>query len=334
MAQRRREFEVFSLSFLDCICCGFGAIILLFILSMGANRNRVEESESDLKQTVQNFRAAFGLAQNERLRLSGELAAKEKSLQDIISELAELQALLARLHEKIQNEAGGKKSLVSEVEDLKREIAAMQKEVPDIPQIDTSKPIGIPVESNYVAFVIDTSGSMRDPNTELLLGYVVRKFDEVLEAYPQVKGVQFLDADGRFILGRGDAWIPDSVETRRAVIMAVRRYGIASNSNPVPGVVRAIRALYKEDDPEMKMGIYIFGDEFTETSEVVLERIDRMNPPGPTGKRPITINAIGFPNLLRAGFSLGQSGVKFANLMRELTTIHGGAFIVVTGDPD
>ena len=26
---KRREFEVFTLSFLDCICCGFGAIILL-----------------------------------------------------------------------------------------------------------------------------------------------------------------------------------------------------------------------------------------------------------------------------------------------------------------
>jgi hypothetical protein len=334
MPRKRREVEVFSLSFLDCICCGFGAIILLFILTMGANRQVVEESETDLKRTIVEYRAALGIAQHDRIRLSGELAAKEKSLQDIITELAELQALLSKLHEQVQNEAGGKKSLVSEVEDLKREIAAMQKEVPDIPQIDTSKPIGIPVVSNHVAFVIDTSGSMRDPNTELLLGYVTRKFQEVLEAYPQVKGVQFLDADGRFILGRGDSWIPDSSETRHAVIAAVRRYGIASNSNPVPGVVRAIRALYREDDPEMKMGIYIFGDEFTETSEVVLERIDRMNPPGPDGKRPITINAIGFPNLLRAGFSLGQSGVKFANLMRELTTIHGGAFLVVTGDPD
>ena len=78
------------------------------------------------------------------------------------------------------------------------------------------------------------------------------------------------------------------------------------------------------------MAVVAFGD----ASEVVLDRIDRMNPPGANGKRPITINAIGFPNLLRAGFSLGQSGVKFANLMRELTTIHGGAFTVVTGDSD
>src|SRR5690606_8422320 len=142
-----------------------------------------------------------------------------------------------------------------------------------------------------------------------------------------IKAVQFLDADGRFILGRGDGWIPDSPETRSAVIQAVRRYGIASNSNPVPGIVRAIRSLYDDRNEEMKMGIYVFGDEFTETSESVLERIDRMNPPDETtGKRPITINAVGFPNLLRAGFGLGQSGVKFANLMRELTQQHGGAF--------
>ena len=31
--RRRRSVEVFSLSFLDCICCGFGAIILLLVLT-------------------------------------------------------------------------------------------------------------------------------------------------------------------------------------------------------------------------------------------------------------------------------------------------------------
>ena len=29
----RRGVEVFSLSFLDAVCCGFGAIILLFVLN-------------------------------------------------------------------------------------------------------------------------------------------------------------------------------------------------------------------------------------------------------------------------------------------------------------
>ena len=31
--KRKRNVEAFSLSFLDCICCGFGAIILLLVLS-------------------------------------------------------------------------------------------------------------------------------------------------------------------------------------------------------------------------------------------------------------------------------------------------------------
>ena len=31
--KRRRYVEAYSLSFLDCICCGFGAIILLLVLS-------------------------------------------------------------------------------------------------------------------------------------------------------------------------------------------------------------------------------------------------------------------------------------------------------------
>jgi len=33
---RRRTPQTFSLSFLDCICCGFGAIILLFVLTIGS----------------------------------------------------------------------------------------------------------------------------------------------------------------------------------------------------------------------------------------------------------------------------------------------------------
>ena len=32
MAAQRRTVEVFSLSFLDCICCGFGAVILFYTI--------------------------------------------------------------------------------------------------------------------------------------------------------------------------------------------------------------------------------------------------------------------------------------------------------------
>ena len=45
---KRRNLEVFSLSFLDCICCGFGAIILLFVLSKAAEPQVIENTRTDL----------------------------------------------------------------------------------------------------------------------------------------------------------------------------------------------------------------------------------------------------------------------------------------------
>ncbi len=40
----RRKTEVFGLSFMDCICCGFGATILIFvILNSGASKRADKE---------------------------------------------------------------------------------------------------------------------------------------------------------------------------------------------------------------------------------------------------------------------------------------------------
>src|SRR5690242_9909801 len=44
---RKRSVEVFSLSFLDCICCGFGAVILFYTIisaQSGIDRNRSTEN--------------------------------------------------------------------------------------------------------------------------------------------------------------------------------------------------------------------------------------------------------------------------------------------------
>ena len=47
IAAKRREVQVFSLSFMDVICCGFGAVLLIFILTTGRQSHI---SESDLAQ--------------------------------------------------------------------------------------------------------------------------------------------------------------------------------------------------------------------------------------------------------------------------------------------
>ena len=49
MKRPRRELDVFSLSFLDCICCGFGAIILLLTLTRLSEPKAIENAQKDLK---------------------------------------------------------------------------------------------------------------------------------------------------------------------------------------------------------------------------------------------------------------------------------------------
>ena len=44
---KRRNVEVFSLSFLDCICCGFGAVILFYtIISAQSGLTRIQNNAS------------------------------------------------------------------------------------------------------------------------------------------------------------------------------------------------------------------------------------------------------------------------------------------------
>ena len=56
--RRRRNIEAFSLSFLDCICCGFGAIILLLVLSKIYEPVIIEKTQDDLESLIKRLAAA------------------------------------------------------------------------------------------------------------------------------------------------------------------------------------------------------------------------------------------------------------------------------------
>ncbi|MFZ5496459.1 MAG: hypothetical protein ACOZE5_14135 [Verrucomicrobiota bacterium] len=329
---RRSNVPLFSLSFLDCICCGFGAIILLFVLTMGSQTKVMQELRERLMRVIaQQLVTLSELRRSREEILLTQARASESTL--ALQERDTLKQLLARLDQQVAEQKAARDKLLVDLEQVKVDLAARQKpKVMELKGVEPT-PIGLPPGGTHVAFIIDSSGSMRDPNTERIWAIVLKKFDEVLDAYPEVKGVQFLDADGRFILGGRQAeqkWLPDNPANRAAIKEALFNYDIFSNSNPVPGIVRALRTLYDEKDPEMKMTIFILGDEFTGTADAVLRRLDELNPKDETtGKRPVVINAIGFPTAVKMGFSMGNTGVKYANLMREVCYQHGGAFIAL-----
>lgn len=326
-SKKRNSGTQLGLSFLDCICCGFGAVILLFILTMGAQTRQVRGVNESLNEILQKRLELLAQYQSQTEELQQEVAAQETRIAKEKEEQENLAKNIAELARQISEAEAGRESLLAELEKEREYIAARQKKI-DLLQRDSPDPVGIPVESNYLIFVIDTSGSMRDQRTGGVHGYVVRTIDETLRVYPAVEGIQVLDSSGNYIIRQSNGrWLDDSPEARAAISRAIRAYPVFSVSNPVPGIIRAIRTFSEPDNPEVEIGIYVFGDEFDGRADRVLDRLEVINPAGEEGKRPVKINAVGFPNLIFDPSNFGETGVKYANLMREVTYLHGGAFI-------
>jgi|688.fasta_scaffold61709_4 hypothetical protein len=334
---RRRQSEIFSLSFLDCICCGFGAIILIFVISIGSRQREQLDVLLALQRALAEQAAALTRIEAAQLEARREQQRIAPRLEEARQRQDSLQAMIDQLERSLQQEKRGQQALLVDLDELRQEIAARQrkpdhelvlKEVPPAP-------VGLPVGSNFLAFVVDTSGSMRDPNFGGLWPVVIRTIETVLDAYPNVQGIQLIDGDGRFILGRrgsGTAgWLPDSPQTREAIKRTLRRYDQDTVSNPVPGIYNAMRFLYDKENAGMRMGIFVFGDEFNspQSADEVIRRLDELNPANEQGARAVTINAVGFPTTIRYQFSMGNTGLRFANLMRTVTYLHGGAFIAL-----
>jgi len=332
---RRRQTQVFSLAFLDCICCGFGAIILVFVLSIDSHEKEKLQTLADLRKVMAAQLLELGKLNASKEDLERSNARVATLVTDARIRNDSVHAMLDDLAAQLSHEKKGQEALLVDIDDLKKEIAARQKK-PDmvLPNVKPL-PVGLTVGSNYIAFVIDTSGSMRDPNTDGVWGIAIRKIEEVLDVYPTIDGVQVLDTDGRFVLngGRNGAmgWLPDTRETRDQIIRTLRRYNAESISSPVPGLRRVFTSLYDSTNEKMKLGVYVFGDEYAEsaTAESVIRWVDEHNPADENGNRKVVINCVAFPTTIRYTFSMGNTGLRYSNLMREICYRNGGTFIAL-----
>jgi len=147
-----------------------------------------------------------------------------------------------------------------------------------------------------------------------------------LEIYPQVKGIQIMNDMGDYMFSnyRGK-WIPDTPGRRDIIIKRLRRWNPFSNSSPVEGIQKAVRAFY---DPKKKISLYVLGDEFTGRSiQNVVKTVDRLNKERANGERMVRIHAVGFPVQFSRPAHLQTTGIRFAALMRELTYRNGGTFV-------
>ncbi len=327
MKRKNREIEAFSLSFLDVISCGFGAIILLLVLSKIYEPEVVEKTEEDLRQLI-------ALLQEELFVIQGQSEIMTRDFNSVRLETTDKRMTLAKLQRELNTVQGQYELLMSESPDLdvdegelqsarQRLTAEMRRLRPNFERAPDDSIGGIPVDSEYIIFVIDTSGSM-----QAKWGLVERKLSEVLDVYPTVKGLQIMNDNGRFMFDQyGRNWIPDTPQLRQAIRNQMRNWAPFSDSNPSDGIAYAIQTFWA---PGKKISIYVFGDEFQGGSmDATLRLIDQINVEDEDGNRLVRIHAIGFPYNF-GGNTIPASSQSFAGLMRLLCERNGGTFVGLT----
>lgn len=328
MRRKRRSVETLSLSFLDSVSCGFGAIILLLVITKIFEPIRLEESNDELAGLLARYEQELNEIIGETERVQRERIATDETVEDDRVQITQLQRELTRIRSaflerqddaEISAELAGRLSQAKQslTEEMRRLLANNR------PDIDDYKVGGIPVDSEYIIFVVDTSGSMR----QYAWNRVQQQIQETLDVYPEVKGIQILNDEGEYMFKsyRGE-WIPDTPARRQAIVDGMRNWNAFSNSSPREGILEAIDEFY---DPNKKISLYVYSDDFAQGSiNAVVREVDRRNRIDAQGNRRVRIHAVAFPVYYDVTGTL-LSAARFAVLMRVLCQRNGGTFVAL-----
>ncbi len=129
MARKRRPVEVFSVSFLDCMSCGFGAVILFFMIINAQVRQTTEQDPTSLMSETKRLdveildgRKNLVLARNTIERLEDQNQTAEGQIAQILALIEELRAELSKYDKDTLAQ-------IERVEKLQSDIRSLEEEV-------------------------------------------------------------------------------------------------------------------------------------------------------------------------------------------------------------
>lgn len=316
MKKQRAPIEVFSLSFLDIISCAFGAVVMLILLA----KNGEEGQFNDASQ-ISNIIQAL-------TRAEASVGQLDSALSDKVDQLKQLQAQSA-------SNAKAEDALEEELARAKQEEIQLTDKASGLEEVQEERKRaaittgnakkrdeevgGIPVDSDYVIFIVDTSGSMKAN-----WGRVMRNMSNVLDTHPKVKGFQVLSDNGEFLISSSKGgWRKDTPRQRKAILRAMSKWLGSSNSSPVEGIETALKTYASKTN---SLALYVFGDEYTGGSyDATLETINKLNTHPRTKKKIARIHSVAFYFRERI-----QTTEKFATLMREVSRQNNGTFLALS----
>ncbi|KGM07967.1 Secreted protein, containing von Willebrand factor (VWF) type A domain [Methylophaga thiooxydans] len=314
MKRRHKSLDIFSLSFLDVISCGFGAVVMLILIA----KTDVESSVAGADE-VSALLASLISLQNSVTEIQQEMDADLNTLQQLSSQkqsVAQASQALENQRQSLEQKNASIAERISGLSLVEERLKQASLSTPQRPNSERDIEVGgIPVDSDYVVFIVDTSGSMKS-----IWGSVSKEVINVLNIHPEVKGFQILNDMGKpLISGYDGKWIPDTASRRQSVIALFKKWNALSNSSPVEGLTVALRKYAK---PNITTSIYVFGDEYSGGGyDAVINTVAKENRTLSSGRKLAKIHAVGF-------ISAGTTD-RFSVLMREITQQNDGTFIAL-----
>ncbi len=129
MARKKREFSVFSLSFIDAITCGFGAIILLYMIIVSNINVHQQKTEKTVTSAVDKVELKVLAGRKNLVQLKQDIAKllEQQAVlggvkQQLASEIDTTQRQSETLSEQTSEQRKTVKELQAELKDLQAEV--------------------------------------------------------------------------------------------------------------------------------------------------------------------------------------------------------------------
>ena len=151
---KRRDAQSSALSFIDCICCGFGAVLLLFILTAKSQIVESRETATQALAAEQTVRQAIEQATAKQKALDKDIAALDPQPKAHSTTLAQLAAEQTRLAKAVEDQSDALAALDSESKDVDA-IAGLNR-----PSADQSYLSGLRLRGPRAVILLESSGSM------------------------------------------------------------------------------------------------------------------------------------------------------------------------------
>jgi hypothetical protein len=129
MARKRRPFEVFSMSFLDCMSCGFGAVILFFMIINAQVKETTEEDPSELMAETKRLEVEILEGRKNLVLAKNTIETLEEEKQTAEGQIAQIIALIKELREELAEYDDETLAKIERIEKLQSDIKSLEEEV-------------------------------------------------------------------------------------------------------------------------------------------------------------------------------------------------------------